>query len=99
MNNTFSLQQISTTGNIDINLISRHQNPNLMAGFMRLKYENLKVKQSQKVNQLSYSTSTLQRYRSYINILSPYRIQTNNTKKRTKTPFKNYFRQQFASPT
>ena len=55
-----------------------------MADFMRLKYENPKLKQSQIANQLGYSTSTLQRYRNDINMLSPYRIQPNNTNKRTK---------------
>ena len=43
-----------------------------MADFMRIKYENRKLKQSQTANQLDYSTSTLQRYRNDINTLSPY---------------------------
>ena len=32
-----------------------------MADFMRMKYENPKLKQSEIANQLGYSTSTLQR--------------------------------------
>ena len=55
-----------------------------MADFMRIKYENPKLKQSQISNQLSYSTSTSQRYRNDINMLSPYRIYPDNTNKRTK---------------
>ena len=71
MNNTFSLQQISGTGNLDSILISRQYELNLMADFMRMKYENPKLKQSEIANQLGYSTSTLQRYRNDINMLSP----------------------------
>ena len=55
-----------------------------MADFMRVKYENPKTKQSQKANQIGLSTSTLQRYRNDINMLLPYRINPNNTKKRSK---------------
>ena len=72
MNKSFSLQQISRTGNLDSNLISRQYKLNLMADFMRVKYENPKMKQSEIANQLSYSTSTLRRYRNDINMLSPY---------------------------
>ena len=46
MNNSFSLQQIQKTSNLDANLISRQYKLNLMADFMRVKYENLKMKQS-----------------------------------------------------
>ena len=51
---------------------------------MRIKYENLKLKQSQIANRLSYSTSTLQRYRKDLNMFSSYRVQPNNTNKRAK---------------
>ena len=54
-----------------------------MAGFMRLKYKNPKLKQSDKANQLGMSSCTVQRYRNDINMLSPYRTNSNNTKKRT----------------
>ena len=88
MNNTFSLQ-ISRTSNLDANLISRQYKLNLMADFIRVKYENPKFKQNEIANQLGLSTSTLQRYRNDINIyiymLSPYRTHPNNTNKRTKT--------------
>ena len=42
------------------------------------------MKQSQIANQVDLSTSTLERYRNDINILSQYRINPKNTKKRKK---------------
>ena len=84
MNNSFSLQQIQRTSNLDANLISRQYKLNLMADFMKLKYENPRMRQSEIANQLGMSSSTLQRYRNDINMLSPYRITPNNTKKRPK---------------
>ena len=84
MNNSFSLQQIQKTSNLDANLISRQYKLNLMADFMRVKYENPRLKQSEIANQLGMSSSTIQRYRNEINMLSPYRINPNNTKKRSK---------------
>ena len=56
-----------------------------MADFMRLKYENFKLEQSEIANQLGLSTSTFQRDRNVMNMLSLYRIHTNITNKRTKT--------------
>ena len=84
MNNTFSLQQIQKTSNLDANLLSRQYKLNRLADFMRIKYENLKLKQSEITNQLGKSSSTLQRYRNDKNILSRYRVNPNNTNKRTK---------------
>ena len=49
---------------------------------MEIKSVNPKLKQSQTAKELSKSKSTLQRYRKDINMLSPYRIPPNNTKKR-----------------
>ena len=84
MNNSFLLHQIQKTNNFDPNLISRQYKLNLMADFMRLKYDNPKKKQTKIANQLSYSSSTFQRYRNDKNMLSPYKIQSNNNNKRTK---------------
>ena len=84
MNNNFSLQQIQKTSNLDANLLSRQYKLNLMADFMKVKYENPRMKQSEIANQLGMSSSTIQRYRNDINVLSPYRISPNNVKKRTK---------------
>ena len=39
MNNSFPLQQIQKTINLDPNLISRQYKLNLMADFMRVKFE------------------------------------------------------------
>ena len=55
-----------------------------MADFMRVNYENPKMKQSEIANQLGYSTSALQIYRNDINKISSYRINPNNTNKWTK---------------
>ena len=90
MNNTFSLQQISRTGKFDSKLIFRQYKLHLMADFMRIKYGNPKLKQSEIANQLGYSSSTLQWYRNDINLLSPYKIQSNKrTKKASNTKFNN----------
>ena len=75
------MQQIQKTSNLDANLITRQYKLNLMADFMRLKYENPTIKQSQTANRIGLSTSTLQRYRNDINMLFPYRINPNNTNK------------------
>ena len=91
MNNSFSLQQIQKTRNLDANLISRQYKLILLADFMKVKYENPKMKQSEIANHLGLSSSTLQRYRNDINILSPYRINPNNTNKRTKKALKTNF--------
>ena len=85
MNNTFSLQQIQTTSSFDATSTSRQYKLNLMADFLGVKYENLKLKQSEIANQLGLSSGTLQRYRNDINMHSPYRIHPNKTNKRRKT--------------
>ena len=84
MNNSFTLQQIQKTSNIDANLISRQYKKNVIADFMRIKIESPKMKQSEVADQLSKSFSTLQRYRNHINMLSQNRNNPNNTNKRTK---------------
>ena len=62
-----------------------------MADFIRAKYENPKLKQPEMANRLGLSNNTLQRYRNDINMLSPYRINPNNTNKRTKKSSKTNF--------
>ena len=91
MNNTFSLQQISRSSNHDANLISRQYKRNLSVDFMRVKYENPKLKQSEMANQKGLSSATIPRYRNDINMLSPYRIQPNKMNKRTKKGSKTNF--------
>ena len=51
---------------------------------MQIKFETPKIRQSERTDQLSCSSSTLQRYRNDINMLSPYRIQSNITNKWSK---------------
>ena len=46
MNSSFSLEQISRTGNFDSNLISLQYKLNLKADFMRINHQNPKLKQS-----------------------------------------------------
>ena len=82
--NTPSLNEINKTANMDPNLLTRHYKLKLMNDFMHIKYQNQKMKQSEIANNLNMSCSTLQRYRNDINMLSPYRINPNNTKKRSK---------------
>ena len=62
-----------------------------MADFLRAKYEIPKMKISEIANQLSMSSSTLQRYRNDIKMLSTYRISANNTKKRSKKALNTNF--------
>ena len=61
MNNSFSLQQIQKTSNLDASLISRQYKLNVVTDFMRLKYKNTRMQQSEMANQLGKSSSTLQR--------------------------------------
>ena len=82
--NTPSLAEINKKANMDPNLLTRHYKLKLMNDFMNIKYQNPKMKQSEIANQLNMSTSTIQRQRNDINMLSPYRINPNNVKKRPK---------------
>ena len=84
MNKTPSLNEINKTANMDPNLLTRHYKLKLMNDFMHIKYQNPKMRQSEIANNLNISSSTLQRYRNDINMLSPYRINSNNVKKRSK---------------
>ena len=85
MNNTPSLNETNKTANMDPNLLTRHYKLKLMNDFMYIKYQNPKMKQSEIADHLKMSSSTVQRYRTDINMLSPYRINPNNVKKRPKT--------------
>ena len=84
MNNTPSSNEINKTANMDPNLLTRHYNLKLMNDFMHIMYQNPKMKQSEIANNSNMSSSTLQRYRNDTNMLSPYRINPNNIKKRPK---------------
>ena len=84
MNNTPSLNEINKTTSMDPNMITRHYNLKFMKEFMHIKYQNPKMKQSEIADHIKMSSSTLQRYRNNINMLSPYRINQNNVKKQPK---------------
>ena len=84
MNNIPSLNEMNKTANMDPNLITRHYRLKLMNDFMNIKYQNPKMKQSEIASQLNMSPSTIERQRNDINMLSPYRINPNNVKKRSK---------------
>ena len=77
---TPSLNEINKTANMDPNLITKHYKLKLMNDFTNIKYLNSKLKQSEIASQLNMSTSTIQRQRNDINMLSPYRINPNNVK-------------------
>ena len=84
MNNTPSLSEINKTANMNPDLLTRHYKLKLMNDFLNIKYQNPKMKQSEIANHLNISSSTLKRNRNDINMLSLYRINQNNGKKRTK---------------
>ena len=88
MNNTFSLEQISKSGNLDSNLIFRQYKLDLLARLMDIKNVNSRLRQDQTAKELGCSSSTLQRYRRDLNMLSPYRIPSNNINKK-KQEFPN----------
>ena len=71
MNSSFCLQQIQKTNSLDANLLSRQYKLNLMDDFMRIKNETAKLKQSGITNRLCYSSSTLQRDRNDVYMVSP----------------------------
>ena len=84
--NTPSLSEIYRTSNMNPNLITRHYKLKLMNDFMNIKYQNPKLKQSEIASQLDMSPSTIQKHRNDMNMISPYRINSNNTTKRPKRP-------------
>ena len=84
MNNTPSLNEINKNSAMDPNMLTKYYKLKLMNDFMNIKYQNPKMTQSEISSQLNMSSSTIKRYRNDINMLSPYRINLNNTKKRSK---------------
>ena len=82
--NTPSLNEINKNSSMDPNTLTKYYKLKLMNDFMNIKYQNPKMTQSEISSQLNMSSSTIKRYRNNINMLSPYRINPNNTKKRSK---------------
>ena len=79
MKNTFCLEQISRTGNLDATLILRQNKLDFMARFMELKSINPKMEQKDIAKDLGYSNCTLQRYRYDRKMQSP--CKSNNPKR------------------
>ena len=84
MNNTPSLNEINKNSTMDPNMLTKYYKLKIMNDFMNIKYQNPKMKQSEISSQLNMSSSTIKRYRNDINMISPYRINPNNAKKRQK---------------
>ena len=85
MKNTFLLKQRVETGDLNADLKRRQYKLDKMSKFMQIKSINPKFRQSEIVEELALSTSTLQRYRREINMHSPYRIsQSSNTNTKVK---------------
>ena len=82
--NTPSLNEINKYSSMDPNTLTKYYKLKLMNDFMNIKYQNPKMTQSEISSQLNMSSSTIKRYRNDIKMLSPYRINPNNTKKRSK---------------
>ena len=60
MNKTFSVEQISRTGNINANLLLRPHKLDLMTRIKEIKSINPKMKQKEIATELGYSSCTLQ---------------------------------------
>ena len=84
MNNIPSLNEINKNSTMDPNMLTKYYKLKIMNDFMNIKYQNPKMTQSEISSQLNMSPSTIQRYRNDKNMLSPYRINPNNVKKRSK---------------
>ena len=82
--NTPSLNEINKNSAMDPNMLTNYYKLKLMNDSMKIKYKNPKMTQLEISSQLNMSPSTIQRYRNYINMLSPYRINPNNVKKQRK---------------
>ena len=69
---------------MDPNMLTKYYKLKLMNDFMNIKYQNPKMTHLEISSQLNMSPSTTQRYRNDINMISPYRINPKNVKKRLK---------------
>ena len=69
---------------MDPNMLTKYYKLKLMNDFMNIKYQIPKMTQSEITSKLNMSSSTIQRYRNDLNMLSPYKINPNNVKKQRK---------------
>ena len=79
MNKTSSLEQRAKTGDLNAVLIMSQYMFDKIAKFLEIKSINLKLKQPEIAKEMKKSSSTLQRYKREINMLSPYRIPSSTT--------------------
>ena len=84
MKNTPSLNEINKKSTMDPNMLTNYYKLKLMNDFMNIKYQNPKTTQTEISSQLNMSSSTIQRYRNDIKMISPYRNNPNNVKKQQK---------------
>ena len=84
MNNTPSLNEIDKNSTMDPNMLTKYCKLKLMNDFMSIKYQNPKMTQTEISSQLNMSSSTRQRYRNDINMISPHRNNPKNVKKQQK---------------
>ena len=63
MNNTPSLNEINKNSAKNPNMLTKYYKLKLMNDFMKTKYQNPKMTQSEISSQLNMSPSTIQRYR------------------------------------
>ena len=82
--NTPSLNEIIKNSAMDPNMLTKYYKLKLMNDFMNIKNQIPKMTQSEISSQINMSSSTIQRYRNDINMLSPYRINPKNVKKQQK---------------
>ena len=92
MNNTYSLDQIQKTGDLNADLIMKQNKLPKMANIMEIKSNNPKLKQSEIAKLLELSSFRIQRHTRDINMLSLYRLPQspkNNHTRKHKTPNTN----------
>ena len=89
MKNTHSLDQIQKTGDLNADSIRRQYKLDKMAKFFDFKSNKPRLKQSEIAKSLELSSSTIERYRREINLISHYRIppssKTNTKRHETRT--------------
>ena len=75
-----SLEQIAKIGDLNADLMTRQYKMDKMAKYMEIKSINSKLKESEIAGELKKSSSTLQRCRRELNMLSPFRIPFSNNR-------------------
>ena len=90
MNNILSSEQKTKTGNLDSNLMVRHNKLDLMPRFMEIKSLKHSLGQNQLAKKLAGLSSTLGQNRNESNMLSPHTIPSNNHKRRQRISNTNF---------